>query len=256
MTHPQQTYCLVIEYDGTNYFGWQIQRPGQQTIQEMLQRAIHQVTGETLSVTGSGRTDTGVHALGQVAHFQSETGIPPEKLLLAINRYLPADIAVRKLLRVAPDFHARYKAKRKWYRYQIWNHPIYSPLQCRYATWFRPKLEIELLQEASCFLLGTHDFSAFASKKDPEKSGVRTLYRADWIREGDLCRFEIEGSGFLYNMVRTLVGTLFEVGLQKKTPLAFREILLSCSRDLAGTTAPPEGLCLMRVDYEGLEGLS
>ncbi|MEK7485447.1 MAG: tRNA pseudouridine(38-40) synthase TruA [Planctomycetota bacterium] len=255
MTTPIQTYCLVVEYDGTNYFGWQIQKNRQKTIQEALQTAIQKVTGKKVSVIGSGRTDTGVHALGQVAHFQSDTTLSPEKLLPAINHYLPSEIAIQKLMRVSEDFHARFQAKRKLYRYQIWNHPIYSPLSCQHTTWIRSKLNLERIQEASSFLVGTHDFSAFASKKDPEKSGVRTLYRADWSKVGERLIFDIEGSGFLYNMVRVIIGTLVDVGFEKKTPQKFKEILDSCSRSEAGTTAPPEGLCLVSVHYEGFEDL-
>lgn len=243
-----QNYCIVVQYEGTHYWGWQIQK-GQPTIQQKLEEAIALVIQQKVNVVGSGRTDTGVHALGQVAHFLAETKIPPERLITGINFYLPKDIVVQELKRVPLDFHARYQAKRKEYAYHIWNHLQPSPLHRHFSTWIRFPLCVEKMQLAANYLVGTHDFSAFASRKDPNKSGVRTVFRADWRREGPKLIFEIEGSGFLYNMVRTIIGTLLEVGAEKKSPEMFAEVLRSKSRTTAGMKAPPEGLCLVQVLY-------
>ena len=242
-----KTIKLTIEYDGTAYNGWQAQAGGN-TIQQIVEAAIVAVTGETVKLHGSGRTDAGVHALGQVAHFQSDTAIPTDKLPAAINAHLPDDIAVRAAAEASDDFHARYSAVRKTYRYTIVQQPTRPVLERRFAHWVSKPLDVERMRAAAEHLRGEHDFSAFESKSD-KCSGTRTIERLDIRATAGRIEIEVTANGFLYNMVRGIVGTLLEVGRGKMEPDDVRRVLESRERSEAGPTAPACGLCLMSVEY-------
>ncbi len=245
---PERNIKITIEYDGTDYFGWQRQ-PNRATVQQRVEEAIEAVTQARTHVNASGRTDTGVHALGQVANFRTESAIPIEKFPLALNANLPRDIAVLAAEQAAPDFHARFDAKSKTYRYTILNQAIRSPLRERYATRVRPRLDVSRMQAAAAHLMGEHDFAAFQSEAGSGRSSVRTILRAEIVHVEPIIEFWIEANGFVYNMVRAIVGTLIPVGQGKLTPDEFAAILESADRDRAGATAPPQGLCLMHVKY-------
>jgi tRNA pseudouridine38-40 synthase len=240
---------LTLEYDGTHYLGWQRQPQGM-TIQEALESAVLQITGEETQVIGAGRTDAGVHARGQVANLHTTTPLTPERFRGALNAVLPRDIAVLEVEEVPDDFNSRFAARSKLYRYTVWNQrvrPVFERGFCWHVRW---EIDLDLLAHASAMLPGEHDFSAFRSSNTDTETTVRTVYRAEWRRDEPKLLFEIEGNGFLYNMVRALVGTLVEVGRGKISPAEFGRILESKDRTRAGRTAPAQGLCLMRVDYE------
>lgn len=239
---------LILEYDGTNYVGWQMQ-PNGTSIQEVVQKAIAEITGEPdVRLVGSGRTDAGVHAAGQVAHFRTATEIPATDLVHAINTKLPEDIAVLHAEDVPDDFHARYSARSKTYRYTILNTPVRHPLERHRACFVRAPLDVAAMRRAAAALVGTHDFAAFQSKPQG-KASVRTVTRLDIVAEGPRIDIWISADGFLYNMVRAIAGTLIEVGLGKIPSEAVAELLESRDRSAAGPTAPPQGLCLMEVEY-------
>ncbi len=239
---------LILEYDGTNYAGWQVQ-PNGASIQEIVQKAIAEITGEPdVRLIGSGRTDAGVHAAGQVAHFKTTSNIPAADLVRAINTKLPEDIAVLRAEDVPDDFHARYSARSKTYRYTILNAAVRRPLERHRAWLVRAPLDLAAMRRAAAALVGTHDFAAFQSKPQG-KSSVRTVTRLDIVADGSRIDIWISANGFLYNMVRAIAGTLIEVGLGKIPPDAVAELLESRNRSAAGPTAPPQGLCLMEVQY-------
>lgn len=244
-----RTIKLTLEYDGTDYLGWQIQPHGK-TIQGVLEDCLKQITGEEVHVIGSGRTDAGVHALAQVAHFKTKSPIEIHSLHRALNSLLPKDILIKKVEEVDPHFHARKKAMSKVYEYRILNRPLRSVFHRHYAWHIAQKLNREAMEKASSYLIGEHDFSSFQSTGTPTRSSIRKVLRAEWKRSrgGILC-FEIEASGFLKQMVRTIVGTLVEVGKGKISPEEFKEILHSKDRRKAGPTAPPHGLFLKKVKY-------
>lgn len=239
---------ILLEYDGTNYHGWQRQKNAC-SIQEVLEEAISVMTGENIRITGAGRTDAGVHALGQVANFKTSTRIPLEKLPYAINSRLPDDIAVKSALAVPEDFHARLSAKAKVYTYTIYNAPFPSPLLRKYTYFFPLPLDMDAMRQATGLFVGIHDFSAFRASGSPVKTSVRRVNRLEVSRSDDLIRIEIEADGFLYNMVRIISGTLLDVGLHKICPEEVASIIASGDRDRAGKTLPPQGLCLLRVIY-------
>ncbi len=245
---PERNIKITLEYDGTEYFGWQRQ-PNCVTVQQRVEEAVEAVTQARAAVIASGRTDTGVHAEGQVAHFRTASAIPIEKFPPALNANLPADIAVLAAEEARPDFHARYDAKSKTYRYTILNQPIRSPLRARYSARMWPALDVERMQEAARALVGRRDFAAFQSQADPERNSVRTVTRAEFVARPPLIEFWIEADGFLYNMVRAIVGTLALVGRGKLSPADFEAIIRSRDRGQAGPTAPAQGLCLVRVQY-------
>ncbi len=239
---------LILEYDGTNYAGWQVQ-PNGASIQDVVQKAIAEITGEPdVRLVGSGRTDAGVHAAGQVAHFRTATNIPAANLLHAINTKLPEDIAVLHAEDVPDDFHARYSARSKTYRYTILNEPVHHPLERRRACLVRAPLDLAAMRRAAAALVGTHDFAAFQSKPQG-KSSVRTISQLDIVADGPRIDIWISADGFLYNMVRSIAGTLIKVGLGRTPPDAVAAVLESRDRAAAGPTAPPQGLCLMGVAY-------
>ncbi len=244
-----RTIKLTIEYDGTEYLGWQSQPDGK-TIQGVLEETLKQITGEKVHVIGSGRTDAGVHALAQVAHFKTESPIDLNSLQRALNSLLPKDVLIKRAEEVDRDFHAQKKARSKVYEYRILNQPLRSVFHRQYSWHIPQKLDEEAMSKAALFLIGEHDFSSFRSSGTPTKTPVRTVFRAEWKKDrGGILRFEIEANGFLKQMVRTIVGTLVEVGKGRISPEDFKEILHSKDRKRAGPTAPPHGLFLKEVKY-------
>lgn len=240
---------LLVEYDGTSYQGWQIQAQGQ-TIQGVIQERLTRILGEPVHLVGSGRTDAGVHALGQVAHFTTRNVLDLGSLHRALNSLLPEDILVLKVEEVDEAFHARKSAKSKVYEYRILNRPLRSVF-CRSYAWHIPyPLNWEEIRRATEKLLGRHDFSSFRSTGTPTKNAIREVFRAEWAEGRDgLMRFEIEADGFLKQMVRAIVGTLVEVGRGKIDAEGFQRIIDSRDRRLAGPTAPAHGLFLKEVKY-------
>jgi len=240
---------LLIQYDGTNYLGWQVQAQGP-TVQGALEEKLALLTGEKVPLIGSGRTDSGVHALGQVANFKTKSQMETHTIQKALNSLLPSDIAVIGVEEVEEDFNARGSAKSKIYEYRILNREIRSVFHREYAWHIPQKLDIREMQKATRILIGEHDFSSFRSVGTPTKTAIRKVFKAEWKRnkEGFL-QFEIEATGFLKQMVRAIVGTLVEVGKSKITVEEFREILESKDRKNGGPTAPAHGLLLQEVKY-------
>ncbi len=240
---------LTIEYEGTAYLGWQRQPQGM-TIQQALEEALGQITGERPQVVGASRTDTGVHARGQVANFKTDSALPVERIQSALNALLPLDIAIVAAEEAPEDFNARFSARSKLYHYTIWNQRVRPVLDRRFCWHVRWPVELEPLRAASQCLVGEHDFAAFRSANAQSETTVRVIERADWELNVPRLTFAVEGNGFLYNMVRALVGTLVEVGRGKMTPAEFGRVLESGERAQAGRTAPARGLCLMRIRYD------
>ncbi len=240
---------IKIEYDGKNFNGWQKQ-PDKLNIQGEIERAIFDVTGEEVELTASGRTDAGVHSLGQTANFKMENNMPIEKIPLAINSKLKKSIRVQTAEEVDGRFHSRYNCKGKKYRYIINNAPIESALYKDLELHISQRLDIEKMREAVKYFVGKHDFSAFKSSGTSSKNSIREIYKAEIIEDGDRVKIELTGSGFLYNMVRIISGTLVDVGLGKTKPNQIPDIIESKDRGMAGKTLPPQGLYLVEVYYE------
>ena len=241
----------TISYDGHLFYGYQVQ-PGQRTIQDELEKALQTLhkAKERIPVVSSGRTDSGVHAVGQTIHFDSPLSIPEAKWPYALNALLPDDISVRKAEAVNDQFHARFSAKRKEYRYMIYRGRHPDVFKRHYAYHVPYDLDMEKVQEASRFLVGTHDFTSFCATKTEVKDKVRTVYELEWSDTGDGLQMRIVGSGFLYNMVRIIAGTLLDVGTGKFSPGDIEKMILAKNRDAAGRTAPAHGLYLWRVIYD------
>ena len=243
------TIRLVLEYDGSRYAGWQRQ-PDQPTIQEAVETALFQLTQETVSVIGAGRTDSGVHALGQVASFQIERPWTPREWLRGLNARLPDDIAVRSAATVSDDFHARYAAKGKLYEYRILNRGERPALDRAYLWHIHKPLDLAAVQEAATYLVGSHDFSSFEGTLTDNEDPMCDLRQLSISSQGNVVRIEAYANRFLKHMVRAIVGTLVEVGHGKRTPASLRTVLAAKDRMAAGRTAPPHGLFLVRVDYD------
>ena len=283
-----RTLRMTLAYDGTNYCGWQLQ-PNGVSLQHVVEHALSQFTHEPIRVTASGRTDAGVHAVGQVISFETNSSAPCRGFLHGLPVHLPDDVVVRAVEEAAPGFNARYDAKRKWYRYVIHNSPIRLPFLRTSALWQRSHLNDQAMHEAAGVLLGTHDFRCFETQWPNRSSSIRTIFRSSVTRvlgwpvwEGEaasvesviatdddstasvplaighspfvtqlpyIC-FDIEADGFLYNMVRAIVGTLIHVGRGRWSANDMRRIIETGDRSAAGETAPAHGLCLMRVDYD------
>lgn len=239
---------LTIEYDGTNYAGWQRQKNAV-SVQEMLERAALACCGESLSITGAGRTDAGVHARAQVAHFDKSCAIPPEKICYALNMHLPADIRVNQSEPVSADFHARFCATGKAYRYTIHNGSHAPALNRFTAAHVRGRLDADAMRQAASAIVGTHDFAAFCASGCEVKSTVRTVYSLVVTEQPPLIHIDITGSGFLYHMVRIIAGTLIEIGLGKRAPDCMQQILAGRDRNAASATAAAKGLTLIAVYY-------
>ncbi len=243
------TIKLILEYDGTAYAGWQRQL-NQPTIQEAVETAIEGVTQKKVSVIGAGRTDSGVHALGQVASFRSDRDMPPDEWKRALNAHLPETIVVRSAAIVPETFHARYSAKGKLYEYRIFNGPD-RPVVDRHYSWHVHKaLDDAAMNRAAMVLIGSHDFSSFETQPTENDDPICHIQRLTVFRQGALLRIEVYADRFLKQMVRSIVGTLVEVGLDKRAPDSLKTILNSRDRSAAGKTAPPQGLFLVRVDYD------
>ncbi len=240
---------LVIEYDGTNYQGWQVQ-PAGPTIQGILEEKLSRLAGERIRLIGSGRTDSGVHAAGQVAHFKTQSRMETRTIQRALNSLLPPDIVVQKVEEVDEGFHARKHSKSKVYEYRILNRSL-RPVFHREYVWHIPqKLDLGEMRKATQILVGKHDFSAFRTVGSPTRTTVRRVVRADWKKGRDgLIRFEIEADGFLKQMVRSIIGTLVEIGKGKRKASDLRKIMNSGDRKNAGPTAPARGLFLKEVKY-------
>ncbi len=242
-------YKLTISYDGTHYCGWQVQKNGS-SIQSLIQKALQTILRAPVCLTGSGRTDAGVHACGQSAHFDTAQTFDLKRLILSLNALLPADIRILQIDPVEPTFHARYNAKRKIYHYHLHLDPILDPFTKLYSHQIHGIFDIELLQKASCHFLGERDFTSFANvKKNHTSDATRTLYRLDIVEQKGGIRLEFEGNGFLYKMVRNITGTLIEVAQGKLDEAKIPEIFQLKKRPLSGHAAPAKGLFLMQVIY-------
>jgi tRNA pseudouridine38-40 synthase len=240
---------LLIEYDGTNYQGWQVQPKGP-TIQGILEEKLGLLTGQPVQLFGSGRTDSGVHALGQVAHFKTQSQMDIRTIQRALNSLLPHDIVIQKAEEVGEGFHARKHSKSKIYEYRILNRNLRSAFQRGYAWHIPQKLDLTEMKKATQVLVGEHDFSAFRTVGSPTRTTVRRVIRAEWKRgRYGLIRFEIEANGFLKQMVRSIIGTLVEIGKGRIKAEDLRKILNSKERKGAGPTAPARGLFLKEVKY-------
>lgn len=240
---------LTIEYDGTSFCGWQIQLNGV-SVQGTITEAIKKITGEDVKLIGSGRTDSGVHAEGQIAHFDTNSSVPPEKFASALNAVLPDDVKIRKSEKAADDFNARFSAKRKTYEYRMYVSEYSKPLKCRYAVWVNYPLDVKKMNDAAQAFVGTHDFRCFLAANSSVESTVRTIYRAEVGKRGDEIVFSVTGNGFLYNMVRIMAGTLVAVGGGKITAEDVEKIINGKDRNAAGKTMPACGLTLKSAEYD------
>lgn len=242
---------LLLEYDGTRYHGWQRQKNAD-TLQEVLETALGRLTGEEVRLIGSGRTDAGVHALGQVANFQTGSRIPLKAFHEGLNSILPWDIAILEAQEAPPQFHARKAARAKTYEYRILNRPTRSPVYHYYAWWLSVPLDLPAMALAAAALPGEHDFTAFRASGSDNLNPVRRVHEAGWRAQGGgRLNFAITANGFLRGMVRSLVGTLVEIGKGKCPPETLKELLSTGDRHRAGPTAPPQGLFLVEVSYGG-----
>jgi tRNA pseudouridine38-40 synthase len=239
---------IVVEYDGTDFAGWQRQ-PGQRTVQGCLEDAIREMTGEEVFVRGAGRTDAGVHAAGQVGSFRLAARIPEHGLLRGLNTHLPPDVAIVDVAEVDADFDARFSARGKLYRYEVWNHLVRSPLRARRSWHVRQPIDGDAVRRAAAALVGEHDFRAFRAADCERRTTRRVVRRLEVDRQGALWSFEIEATAFLKNMVRIVVGTLVDVGRGQLPADAVSRMLETGDREAGGMTAPPQGLTLVRVVY-------
>ena len=240
---------LIIEYDGTKYAGWQRQENAL-AVQQVVEEKLSRLTRERIVIHGASRTDAGVHAMGQSAHFDTESRIPGEKFSYALNTMLPPDVRIRDSREVPESFHARFSTKGKRYRYLFHAHPHASAIHRLTRAHVIYPLDVELMQREAQALVGTHDFAAYAASGSVVKDTVRTIYRADVTREGDEVKLIVEGNGFLYNMVRIIAGTLVGVGSGKLEPGAFAKAIETGNRLDLGVTAPAHGLTLIEVFYD------
>ena len=244
-----RNFKMLLQYEGSRYQGWQRQESTDNTIQGKLEAILYKLCGQHAEIQGSGRTDAGVHAKGQVANIKCKTDLTAEELAAYLNRYLPEDIGVLSVEEVSPRFHARLNAKGKTYCYQIINSEVPHVFDRRYAYVWKEPLDVEAMRRGAGYLLGTHDFAAFTSAKKSKKSTVRTIEQIRIEKEGDLLRLWYSGDGFLFHMVRILTGTLLEIGSGQKQPEDMMDILSSGRRERAGFLAPALGLTLMEVRY-------
>ncbi len=241
---------LVVAYDGTNYCGWQIQPTGI-TIEGVLNQALTQLLGEEIQVIGASRTDSGVHSLGNVAVFDTETRIPPEKICYALNQRLPEDIVVQSSCEVAKEFHPRHCYSEKTYEYRILNRKIPVPTLRRYTYFYYRSLDITKMQQAAQYLIGKHDFKSFCSVKSSVENTVRQILSCNVEKsQDDVITIRVTGTGFLYNMVRIIAGTLILVGVGEMKPEQIPEILNQMQRSAAGPTAPAQGLTMIGIQYK------
>ncbi|MEE8317990.1 MAG: tRNA pseudouridine(38-40) synthase TruA [Candidatus Omnitrophota bacterium] len=243
--------CLTIEYDGTRFCGWQRQtsRGRSRTVQEEIEKAAKKLFGKKIKLMGAGRTDSGVHAEGQVANFKVDSDLPLRNIKRGLNSLLPRDIAICSIEAKGPSFHARFDAKGKLYRYTILNKKERSPLWKRYTTFCSYGLDINAMRKAARYFIGRKDFRSFQASDKRNGNSVRTVKRLNLISKGSLIEIYIQADGFLYNMVRNIAGTLIDVGRGRIAPEETRDILSKTYRPAAGQTAPSKGLCLIKVFY-------
>ncbi|MCM1122176.1 MAG: tRNA pseudouridine(38-40) synthase TruA [Eubacterium sp.] len=240
---------LTVAYDGTNYHGWQIQ-PNGETIEGILNRCLLELTGEDVEVIGASRTDSGVHAMGNIAVFDTDSPIPADKFSYAMNRRLPDDIKIQKSQEVSFDFHPRHCTSRKTYEYRIYCASFPMPVKRLYAHFTYVPLEVDLMSQAGEYLVGTHDFKSFCSVDMQAETTVRRIDSLEVYREGREIVIRVTGGGFLYNMVRIIAGTLMEVGRGHIAPQEMERILAAKDRQAAGPTAPACGLTLIGIEYD------
>ena len=245
-----RNFKMVLSYDGSRYRGWQRLGDSDNTIQGRLEKVLSRMVGVPVEVIGSGRTDAGAHAAGQVANFHIDTALSEEEILLYLRKYLPEDIGVISVEETIPRFHSRLNATHKTYRYRIWNSSYPCVFDRKYVWVMSEDLDTEKMRLAADYLTGTHDFRSFCSNKNFKKSTVRTIHDIDISRKGHELIITFSGDGFLYNMVRIMVGTLVSVGKGELTVDAVPTIIADRQREKAGITAPPNGLCLMEVFYK------
>ena len=243
---------MVVAYDGTAYRGWQLQ-PNGITIEEVLNRELTALLKEPISVIGASRTDSGVHARGNVAVFDTENRMPADKICFALNQRLPEDIRVQSSEEVPADWHPRKANCTKTYEYKVLNRKISMPLERLYAHFCYFNLDLDKMREAAAYLVGEHDFKRFCAIGAQVKTTVRTIYACDVEKEGDIITIRVTGNGFLYNMVRIIAGTLVQVGGGAIEPEAVKEILAKKDRSAAGPTAPAHGLTMMGIEFENVE---
>ena len=239
---------LTVAYDGTNYHGWQIQNNGI-TIESELNRCLTDLLREPVEVIGASRTDSGVHALGNIAVFDTTSRMPAEKISYALNQRLPEDIRIQLSEEVEPDFHPRYCDSEKTYEYRILNRWFPVPTERLYSYFYHYKLDVDKMKEATSYLIGRHDFASFCGSGAQVKTTIRTVTSMDVWRDGDMVTIRISGTGFLYNMVRIISGTLIEIGNGQYPPERMDKILKACDRGAAGPTAPAQGLTLMGIEF-------
>ena len=239
---------LTLSYDGTNYHGFQRQ-DNAITIQEVVEDAIKEVTGENVSVTGCSRTDAGVHAAEYVCNFKTKSRVPADKFCFALNSFMPEDVSCTASEEAQEEFHARYSAKSKAYTYSIYNHPHKNPILCRFSWHYPIKIDVEKMINAAKHIVGTHDFTAFMASGGQQKTTVKTVNFIEITQEKGQIVISINADGFLYNMVRIIAGTLVYVGIGKIAEGDIPKIIESGDRTLAGITAPPDGLCLEKIYY-------
>ena len=243
-----RTILLNVEYDGTAYAGWQSQTNGI-AVQDVVEAALTQILKESVRIHSSGRTDAGVHARSMAAHFRTESTIPLSAFREGANRFLPSDVVIREVREMPENFHARYSAKGKWYRYTIYNGEMRSPLVSRTAWHLRGDLDMDLLRSAAALMVGQHDFHAFRSSGCVAKTSIRDIFQVDVIADRELIHIDIKGSGFLRNMVRIMVGTLVEIAQGKRPASDLNKLLQGETDVICGPTAPAHGLCLQEVWY-------
>lgn len=243
---------LKIAYDGTNYNGWQIQNNGI-TIEEVVNKELRKILGEEVSIIGASRTDSGVHALGNIAVFDTGTKIPPEKISFALNQKLPEDIRVQKSMEVPLTFHPRKVKSIKTYEYKILNSRHDMPIGSNYTNFVYMPLDYKKMKRAARYFKGEHDFAAFCSAGGQAKTTVRKITSIDVIKEENIIRIIVSGNGFLYNMVRIVAGTLIKVGLGHYPPETIKEILASKDRTKSGPKAPAKGLTLVKIKYDEIK---
>ena len=253
-TSGRRRILLITAYDGTNYCGWQVQKNGE-TIEGVLNRELSRLFDAEIAVIGASRTDSGVHALGNVAVFDTEARMPADKVAYALNSRLPGDIRIQRSLEVPPDFHPRRTACVKTYEYRILNREFELPSERLNSYFFRRELDVERMKAACPYFLGEHDFKSFCSIHTQAETTVRTIYSLEVLEEelpdlgGRRIRIRVTGNGFLYNMVRILAGTLIQVGLGAYAPEDMEPMLMACDRQAAGPTAPAQGLTLIGMKY-------
>lgn len=243
---------IVVSYDGTNYCGWQKQKNGL-SVEAVINNTLKDVTGEDIEIIGASRTDAGVHALGNVAVFDTDSRIPAEKFSYALNRYLPDDIVIQNSFEITGDFHPRHVKCNKTYEYSIINRKFPLPNERLYSHFLYYTLEIDKMRKAASYLVGSHDFKSFCSVNTQVKDTVRNIYSINVDRYDEKIIIRVNGNGFLYNMVRIIAGTLIQVGMGQIEPEKVKEMLEAKERTVAGPTAPARGLTLVKINYEDTE---